>query len=80
MSEIQYKKTNELLESTNQRAFHQRTIQHLMCLILEAWLLPAGTYNTPSMEIFDVLFCVEIGVNRAQKISFLISHSACLVN
>ena len=53
MSEIHNKKINELLESINQRAFHQRTIQHLMCLISEARLLPASTYNTPSMEIFD---------------------------
>ena len=52
MSEIHNKKINELLESINQRPFHQRTIQHLMCLISEAWLLPASTYIITSMEMF----------------------------
>ena len=36
ISEIHNKKLNELLKSINQRPFHQRTIQHLMCLISEA--------------------------------------------
>ena len=53
MSEIHDKKLNELLESINQRPFHQRTIQQLMCLISEAQLLPASTYITPSMEVFN---------------------------
>ena len=53
MSEIHNKKINESLESINQLAFHQRTIQHLMCLISEARLLSASTYITPSIEIFD---------------------------
>ena len=53
MSEIYNKKINELLESIHQRAFQQRTIQQLMSLISEAQKLPAGTYNTQSMEIFD---------------------------
>ena len=53
ISEIHNKKLNELLESINQRPFHQRMIQHLMCLISEARLLPASTYITPSMEVFD---------------------------
>ena len=53
MSEIHNKKINELLVSINQRPFHQRTIQHLICLILEAWLLLASTYITPSMKVFD---------------------------
>ena len=53
MLEIHNKKINELLESINQRPFHQRTIKHLMCLISEARLLPASTYIAPSMEVFD---------------------------
>ena len=53
MSEIHNKKINELLESINQRPFHQIMIQNLMCLISEARLLPTSTYLTPSMEVFD---------------------------
>ena len=53
MSEIHNKKINELLESINQRPFHQITNQHLMSLISEARLLPASTYLTPSIEVFD---------------------------
>ena len=53
MSEIHDMKLNELLESIDQRPFHQRTIQKLMCLISEARLLPASTYITPSMEVFN---------------------------
>ena len=46
MSEIHNKKINKLLKSINQRPFHQRTIQNLMCLISEARLLPVSTYIT----------------------------------
>ena len=53
MSEIHDKKLNELLESITQQPFHQRTIQKLMCLILEARLLPASICITPSMEVFN---------------------------
>ena len=36
MSEIHDMKLNKLLESIDQRPFHQRTIQKMMCLISEA--------------------------------------------